>query len=52
MTMLLIVGAMKFRTFVVGMSRSNLFTGGTTMMGTVGAEMFGGLACEALSWNS
>ena len=50
-TMLLTVGATKFGTFVVGMSRSSSSIGGTTMMGTVKTEMFGRLACEALSWN-
>ena len=51
-TMLLTVGAMKFRTFVVGMAWSSLSTGGTMMMGTVRVEMFSGLACEAPCWNN
>ena len=50
-TTLLTVEAMKFRTFVVGMAWSSLSTGGTMMIGTVRVEMFGGLTCEALSWN-
>ena len=52
MTTLLTVGAMKFRTFLVGMARSGSSIGGTTMMGIVRAEIFGGLVCEALSWNN
>ena len=51
MTTLLTVGAIKFRTFVVWVARGGSSTRGTTMMGTVGVEMFGGLACEALSQN-
>ena len=50
-TMLLTVGATKFRAFVVWMTRSGSSTGGATMVGTVGAEVFCGLACEALSQN-
>ena len=50
-TMLLTVEAMKFRAFVVWMARGGSFTGGTTMMGTVGAEVFNGSVCEALSQN-
>ena len=51
-TTLLTIKAMKFGTFVVGMAWSSSSTGGTMMMGTVGVEMFGGLACEAPSWNN
>ena len=50
-TTLFTVGAMKFRTFVVWVARGGSSTGGTMIMGTVKAEMFCGLACEALSWN-
>ena len=50
-TTLLTVGAMKFGTFVVWVAESGSSAGGTTMMETVGAEMFCGLACEASSWN-
>ena len=51
MTMLLIVGAMKFEAFVVRMAGSSSSTEGTTMMDTVGAEMFSGLTCKTSSWN-
>ena len=50
-TTLLTVGAMKFKTFVVGMAWSGSSIGGTTMMGTVRVEVFSGSTCEALSWN-
>ena len=50
-TMLLTVGAMKFGAFVVRVARGSSSAGGTTMMGTVGVEMFGGLACKTLSQN-
>ena len=48
-TMLLTVGAMKFRTFVVRVTRGSLSAGGTMMMETVRVEMFGGSTCETLS---
>ena len=50
-TTLLTVEAMKFRAFVVGMAGGSLSTGGTTIMGTVGAEVFSGSTCETSSWN-
>ena len=50
-TTLLTMGATKFRALVVWMARSGLFTGGTTVMGTVGAEMFHGSTCVASSQN-
>ena len=49
--MLLIVEAMKFRAFIVGITWGSSSTGGTMMMGTVRVEMFSGSAYEALSWN-
>ena len=51
-TTLFTVGATKFGAFVVWMAGGGLSTGGTMMMEAVGAEMFGGSACEALSWNN
>ena len=50
-TTLLIVEAMKFKAFVVGMARGSLSTKGTTIMETVGAEVFSGLTCEISSQN-
>ena len=50
-TMLLTVGATKFRTFVVRMAGGSSFTGGTRMMGTVGMEVFSGLTCQTSSQN-
>ena len=49
-TTLLIVGAMKFRAFVVRMARGGSSTGGTIMMGTVGV-VFSRSTCETLSQN-
>ena len=48
-TMLLTVGAMKSRAFVVGIVRGSLSAGGTTMMETVGAKVFGGSTYETSS---
>ena len=50
-TTLLTVGATKFGAFVVGMARGSLSTKGTTIMETVGAEVFSGLTCEISSQN-
>ena len=50
-TMLLIVGAMKFRAFVVRVAQGGSSTGGTMIIGTVGVEMFGGSTCETSSQN-
>ena len=50
--MLLTVGAMKFRAFVVGMARGSSSTEGTTMMETVWVEVFSGLRCETSSQNN
>ena len=50
-TTLLTVEAMKFRAFVVRMAGGSSSAGGTTIMGTVGAEVFGGSTCETLSQN-
>ena len=50
-TMLLTVGATKFRAFVVWVAGGSSSAGGTAMMGTVGTEMFYGLTCEASSQN-
>ena len=50
-TMLLTVEATKFGAFVVRMAGGGLSAGGTMMMGTVRAEVFGRSTCEALSWN-
>ena len=44
-TTLLTVGAMKFRTFVVGVFWSSLSAGGTIIIGTVWLEVFCGSAC-------
>ena len=51
-TMLLTVGAMKFRAFVVGMARGSSSTEGTTMMETVWVEVFSGLRCQTSSQNN
>ena len=48
-TTLLTVGAMKSRAFVVGIVRGSLSAGGTTMMETVGAKVFGGSTYETSS---
>ena len=51
-TMLLTVGALKFRTFVVWVSQGGSTIGGTTIMGTVWVEVVYGLAHVALAWNN
>ena len=48
-TMLLIVGAMKFGTFVIGVSWGSLSTDGAIMMGTVGAKVISRLTLVAPS---
>ena len=50
-TMLLTVGAMKFRALVVGMARGGSSAGGTMVMGRVGVKVFSGSTCETSSWN-
>ena len=50
-TILFTVGITKFRTLVVGVSWGVLSTGGTMVMEIVWAEVVGGLAHIALSWN-
>ena len=50
-TTLFTVGITKFRTLVVGVSWGVLSTGGTMVMEIVWAEVVGGLAHIALSWN-
>ena len=51
MTTLLTVEAMKFKALVVWMGMGSLSAGGTTVMGTVGAEMLCESACVASSRN-
>ena len=51
MTTLLTVEATKFRTLVIWMSQGSLSTEGVTIMGTIGVEVFGKLACVAPTWN-
>ena len=50
-TMLLTVEATKFRAFVVRVARGSLSVEGTTMMGTVGVEVFSRSTCETSSQN-
>ena len=50
-TMLLTVGAMKFRTLVVGVAWCMLSAGGATIMETIGVEVVSGPAYVAPSWN-
>ena len=50
-TMLLTVEATKFRAFVVRVARGSSSAEGTTIMGTVGVEVFSGSTCETSSQN-
>ena len=51
-TMLLTVGALKFRTFVVWVSQGGSTIGGTMIMGTVWVEVVCESAHVALAWNN
>ena len=51
MIILLTVGAIKFRTLVVGVAWCMLSAGGATIMETIGVEMVSGPAYVAPSWN-